>query len=304
MHKLDNQLITIFGGGGFVGRYVAEHLLALGARVRVAQRDPAQATFLRPLANLGYIQFVRADVRDPASTARALYASDAVINLTGSFDDMQAVHADGAAHIAQASAQAGVRAVVHLSAIGADAQSPSLYGRTKAAGEQAMTGSFPKTVILRPSIIFGREDQFVNRFAAMVQHGLVPVVAGHARFQPVYVGDVAAAVVRALAPRHAGQTFELAGPKIFTMNSLLRWLAEYTDHHPYFMPISGRLVASLPFSPISHDQLKMLSVDNVAADGALGLADLGIIPTAIENVAADWLVQYRRNGRFSKGKSG
>lgn len=303
MHKLDGQLISILGGGGFVGRYVTERLLALGARVRVAQRNPQQATFLRPLANLGQIQFVRADVRDPAGVARAIGGSHAVINLVGSFTEMQAVQADGAGHVAQAAAQAGASMLVHLSAIGADPNSPSLYGRTKASGEAAVRGAFPQAAILRPSVIFGREDQFVNRLGRMVQHKLVPVVAGSARFQPVYVGDVAAAVVAALAPQHAGRTYELAGPTAYTMDGLLHWLAHYTGHRPRFFPVSGRLIASLPFSPISKDQLAMLRVDNVPADGALGLVDLNITPTPLENVAHDWLVLYREQGRFADKKA-
>lgn len=302
MQKLDGQLITILGGGGFIGRYVTGRLLALGARVQLAQRDPRQATFLRPLGNLGQIQFLRANVRDPASIARAVRGSDAVINLVGSFADMQAVQADGAGHVAQAAAQAGVPTLVHLSAIGADANSPSLYGRTKAAGEAAIRQAFPQAVILRPSIIFGREDQFVNRFANMVQYAVVPVIGGSSRFQPVYVGDVAAAAINALAPQHAGQTYELAGPQVFSMKGLLRWLADFTGHSPCFLPLPGGLIASLPFTPITKDQYAMLSVDNIPASGALSLADLGIVPTALENVAEDWLVMYREQGRFAGKK--
>jgi uncharacterized protein YbjT (DUF2867 family) len=299
MQKLDGQLITIFGGGGFVGRYVVEQLLAQGARVRVAQRDPHQATYLRALANLGQIQFVRADVRDQASVLRAMQGSVAAVNLVGSFDNMQSVQADGAGHIAQAAEQAGVTALVHISAIGADPQSPSLYGRSKADGEAAVRTAFPKAVILRPSIIFGREDKFVNRFAKMVQYSIVPVVGADARFQPVYVGDVAQAVAAALNPVHDGKTFELAGPQPFTMKGLLRWLADLTGRKPLFINVSGGLISSLPFSPMSKDQWNMLQVDNVPAAGSLGLADLGLTPTALESVAADWLVLYREKGRFA-----
>lgn len=299
MQKLDGQLITIFGGGGFVGRYVVEQLLAQGARVRVAQRDPHQATYLRALANLGQIQFVRADVRDQVSVSRAMQGSVAAVNLVGDFDNMQAVQAEGAGHIAQAAAQAGLTALVHISAIGAAPQSPSHYGRSKADGEAAVRAAFPKAVILRPSIIFGREDQFVNRFAKMVQYSIVPVVGADARFQPVYVGDVAQAVVAALNPVHGGKTFELAGPQPFTMKGLLRWLADLTGRTPLLVNVSGGLISSLPFSPISKDQWNMLQVDNVPAAGSLGLADLGLTPTALESVAADWLVLYREKGRFA-----
>lgn len=299
MQKFDGQLITIFGGGGYVGRYVVEALLAQGARVRVAQRNPHQATFLRALANLGQIQFVRADVRDAASVARAVHGSSAVVNLVGGFDNMQAIHVDGAAHIAKAAADAGAAAMVHMSAIGADPQSPSLYGRSKAAGEAAVRTAFPSAAILRPSIIFGREDQFVNRFAKMVQWPIAPVVGAEARFQPVYVGDVAKAVVSALHPFHAGNNYELAGPQPFTMKALLIWLADYTGNSPYFVNVSGALLSFLPFSPMSKDQWKMLQVDNVPAAGSLGLSDLGIPPTALESVAPDWLVLYRDKGRFA-----
>ena len=303
MQKFDGQLITIFGGGGFVGRYVVQELLAQGARVRVAQRNPHQATYLRALANLGQIQFVRADVTDAASVARAVAGSDAVVNLTGSFDKMQAIHAEGAAHIAKAAADAGASALVHISAIGADPQSPSLYGRSKAEGEAAVRAAFPAATILRPSIIFGREDQFVNRFAKMVQWPITPVVGAEARFQPVYVADVAKAVIAALHPAHSAKIFELAGPQPFTMQALLRWLADYSDHDPLFINIAGGLISSLPFAPISKDQWKMLQVDNVPAAGSLGLRDLGLTPTALESVASDWLILYREKGRFADVKS-
>lgn len=310
MQKLDGQLITVLGGGGFVGRYVVQRLLARGARVRVAQRTPRAATFLKPLGGLGQTQFVAADVRDPASIARAVQGSDAVINLVGAFDNMQAVQADGAGHVATAAKAAGVGTLVHVSAIGADRGSLSAYGRSKGDGEAAVRAAFPAAAILRPSIVFGREDQFINRFAAMIRMTpVIPVVAPNVKFQPVYVGDVADAVVAALGDTAAGRTFELGGPQVLTMGELQRWIAGATGRSPLFVDVpdvvAGALASGLgwaPGAPITKDQWLMLQKDNVVADGAAGLAELGVVPTSLAAVADDWLVQYRRHGRFAVQK--
>lgn len=307
MQKLDGQLITVLGGGGFLGRYVVQRLLARGARVRIAQRTPRAATFLKPLGGLGQTQFVAADVRDAASIARAVQGSDAVINLVGAFGDMQAVQADGAGHAAAAAKAAGVATLVHVSAIGADRDSLSAYGRSKGDGEAAVRGAFADAAILRPSIIFGREDQFINRFAALIRMApVIPVIAPNTRFQPVYVGDVADAVVAALGDAAAGRTFELGGPQVLTMGELQRWIANATGRSPLFVDVpdvvAGALASGLgwaPGAPITKDQWLMLQKDNVAADGAEGLAQLGVTPTSLESVADGWLVQYRRLGRFA-----
>jgi NADH dehydrogenase len=308
MQKLDGQLITVLGGGGFLGRYVVQRLLARGARVRIAQRSPRAATFLKPLGGLGQTQFVAADVRDAASIARAVQGSDAVINLVGAFDDMQAVQADGAGHAAAAAKAAGISTLVHVSAIGADRDSLSAYGRSKGDGEAAVRAAFPGATILRPSIIFGREDQFINRFATLIRMApVVPVIAPGARFQPVYVGDVADAVVAALGDAAAGKTFELGGPQVLTMGELQRWIASATGRSPLFVDVpdvvAGALASGLgwaPGAPITKDQWLMLQKDNVVADGADGLAMLGVTPTSLGAVADDWLVQYRRLGRFAQ----
>lgn len=308
MQKLDGQLITVLGGGGFVGRYVVQRLLARGARVRIAQRNPRAATFLKPLGGLGQTQFVAADVRDAASIARAVAGSDAVINLVGAFGDMQAVQADGAGHVAAAAAAAGVRTLVHVSAIGADRDSLSAYGRSKGDGEAAMRAAFRGAAILRPSIVFGREDQFINRFAAMMRVSpVIPVIAPATKFQPVYVGDVADAVVAALAPAAAGQLYELGGPEVLTMAALLRWIADATGRSPLFVDVPDFVASALasglgwaPGAPITKDQWLMLQQDNVVAPGADGLAQLGIVPTSLAAVADGWLVQYRRLGRFAQ----
>ncbi|MDO9368217.1 MAG: complex I NDUFA9 subunit family protein [Sphingopyxis sp.] len=308
MQKLVGQLITVLGGGGFLGRYVVQRLLARGARVRIAQREPRAATFLKPLGGLGQTQFVAADVRNSASVARAVQGSDAVINLAGAFGDMQAVQADGAGHVAAAAKAAGVATLVHVSAIGADPASVSAYGRSKGDGEAAVHTAFPGATILRPSIIFGREDQFINRFAALIRLSpVVPVIAPHAKFQPVYVGDVADAVVAALAPAAAGKVFEIGGPQVLTMRGLLRWIGDATGRSPLFVDIPDVVASALasglgwaPGAPITKDQWLMLQHDNVVANGAAGLVQLGITPTSLESVADSWLVQYRRHGRFAQ----
>lgn len=308
MQKLDGQLITVLGGGGFLGRYVVQRLLARGARVRIAQRNPRAATFLKPLGGLGQTQFVVADVRDAASIARAVQGSDAVINLVGAFDDMQAVQADGAGHVAASAKAAGARALVHVSAIGADRGSLSAYGRSKGDGEAAVRMAFAVAAILRPSIIFGREDQFINRFATLIRMApVVPVIAPNAKFQPVYVGDVADAVVTALGDAAAGKTFELGGPQVLTMGELQRWIASATGRSPLFVDVPDVVAGALasgfgwaPGAPITKDQWLMLQKDNVVAEGADGLAGLGITPTSLESVADGWLVQYRRLGRFAQ----
>jgi len=308
MQKLDGQLITVLGGGGFLGRYVVQRLLARGARVRVAQREPRAATFLKPLGGLGQTQFVAVDVRDPVSVARAVQGSDAVINLVGAFGDMRAVQADGAGHVAAAAKAAGAGALVHVSAIGADPESPSAYGHSKGDGEAAVRAAFADAAILRPSILFGREDHFINRFAAMMRMApVVPVIAPKAKFQPVYVGDVADAVVAALGRDAAGKTFELGGPQVLTMADLLRWVADATGRSPLFVDVPDFVASTLasgfgwaPGAPITKDQWLMLQHDNVVANGAAGLAELGVTPTSLGSVADGWLVQYRRNGRFAE----
>ncbi|MBL0768543.1 complex I NDUFA9 subunit family protein [Sphingopyxis sp. DHUNG17] len=308
MHNLDGQLITVLGGSGFLGRYVVQRLLARGARVRIAEREPRRATFLKPLGGLGQTQFVAADVRDAASIARAVSGCDAVINLVGAFDDMQAVQASGAGHVAAAAKAAGVRALVHVSAIGADPDSASAYGRSKGEGEKAVRNEFRAAAILRPSIIFGREDQFINRFATMIRFApVVPVIAPNTKFQPVYVGDVADAVVAALGAGAAGKIFELGGPQQMSMIELLRWIADATGRQRLFVEVPDAVASALastvgwlPGAPITKDQWLMLQRDNVVAPRAAGLKQLGITPTALAAVADGWLVQYRRHGRFSE----
>lgn len=303
---MKDRLVTLIGGGGFLGRYVAQELLSRGARLRIAQRDPREALFLKPLGGLGQTQFVAADVRKPATIARAVQGADAVVNLVGALKgDFDALQVVGARTVAEAAASAGASSLVHISAIGADTESPSAYGRSKAKGEAAVRAAFPAAVIMRPSLLFGREDKFVNRFAAMVATlPVVPVLRAATKFQPVYVTDVAQAVVKALGDgQAAGKTLELGGPDIISMGALIRWIAEAIGRDPAILELPdavGELIARvgfLPGAPITLDQWRMLQADNVVA-GANGLTSLGITPTPMDAVVPGWLVRFRRHGRF------
>ena len=303
---MKDALVTVFGGGGFVGRYVVQQLFDAGARVRIAQRHPKAAFFLR-LGRIGRIQFLAADVRRRDSIARAVAGSDAVINLVGAFGQMEAVQAQGAKIVAEAAAAAGVGTLVHVSAIGADPESPSRYGASKGRGEEAVRAAFPGATILRPSIVFGREDQFTNRFARMLKLPVVPVVRGGTKFQPVFVADLASAIVGAAADpqRHGGKTYEIAGPEAFGMAELLRRLAHWTGRSPHFVDLPDAAAAAMarlggwaPGAPLTWDQWLMLQQDNVASAGAEGLEAFGIRPTPLAAVAPGWLVQYRKQGRF------
>ena len=301
---MQGKLITIFGGGGFLGRYVAQTLLGQGARVRVACRNANSANHIKPLGNLGQVQLMEADVRKPASVTRAVADADAVVNLVGSFANMNAVQNIGAGVVAKAAADAGVTALVHISAIGADTNSAAEYGQSKAGGEAAVHAAFPSAVILRPSIVFGREDQFINRFAGLIRMlPVVPVIGAATRFQPVFVGDVAKAVAAALA-HPDGRVLELGGPEIFSMMELNRWIAKAIGRTPLFVEvpdIAAKMLAKgtgwMPGAPITEDQYKMLGSDNVVT-GTDGLAAYGIVPTPIDVIAADWLDIYRKHGRF------
>ncbi|MGE4431411.1 MAG: complex I NDUFA9 subunit family protein [Sphingobium sp.] len=300
------MLVTIFGGGGFVGRYVAQELLAKGMRVRVAERNPGKAIRVKPLGGLGQTQFVHADVTDAPSVARAVAGADAVVNLVAVLDGkLDAINHQGAAHVARAVADAGIATLVHISAIGADANSNSAYGRSKGQGEQAVRSACPDAILIRPSIIFGPEDQFTNRFANMARLGpVLPVLAPETKFQPVYVVDVARAIAEAVenSAAHAGETFELGGAQVMSMMEINRFVASHSGQKPTILAMSdafGALLSMIPFSPITRDQWKMLAHDTVVSAGAKGLGDLGVAPTPLGAVADGWLVSYRKHGRFS-----
>jgi len=311
MVQKTDRLVTLFGGGGFIGRYVAQALFARGQRVRIAGRDPRRAFFLKPLAGLGQVQFAAADVTSADMVARAVHGSDAVINLVGILrGDFDAVHRQGAANVAEAAAAAGAEALVHVSAIGADAESESRYGRSKGEGESAVRAAFPTATIVRPSVAFGQEDNFVNRFAAMARLlPFLPVVRGGWRLQPVHAADVGRAVaLAAIDPRsHGGRTYELGGPQVLTMLELSRWIAEAAGRGgKAIVPIPdpvGRLLARaagwLPGAPITWDQWLMMQRDSVVGEGASGFEAFGISPSPLAAIAEGWLTAYRRSGRFA-----
>jgi len=305
---MQDKLITVIGGSGFLGRYTVQALLKTGARVRIAARDPLDAWYLKPQGGLGQTQFIAADIRKPETVTRAVAGADGVVNLVGILKgDFETFHVAGARNVAEAAAAAGVTALVHVSAVGADSASPSGYGKSKGDGEAEVKAAFPTATILRPSIVFGREDGFVNRFAQIIAMlPVVPIIRGPAKFQPVYVGDVAHAIVTALGDPgvHGGQTYELGGPEVISMGELNRWIATKTGRKRGFVgvpdAIAGFMASALgwmPGAPMTKDQWRMLQMDNVAQDD--GLAKLGITPTPLDAVADGWLVRYKRQGRFT-----
>lgn len=303
-----DRLITLFGGGGFIGRYAAQALFKAGCRVRIAERAPQRAFSLKPLAALGQIQFARVDLADRDAVAAACHGADAAVNLVGILKgDFRKVHVEGARNIAEAAAAAGVPALVHISSIGADPESESRYGASKGEGEGAVRAAFPGATILRPSIVFGLEDYFINKFARMAQLlPVLPVIRGGWRFQPLHVADLGKAIAAAaLSPAaHAGQTYELGGPEIMTMAALNRWLSRATGRNRPVVEIPdaiGKLIARLGFlpgAPMTWDNWLMLRRDSVAAGP--GCDAFGIRPVPLAAVAEDWLTLYRRHGRFAK----
>ena len=305
-----DRLVTLFGGGGFLGRYVAQALFRTGARVRIVQRDPRSAFFLKPLASLGQIQFVAADILDAERVRAATQGSQAVVNLVGILKgDFEGIHVEGARNAAEAAAAAGAGAFVQVSAIGADPEAPSAYARSKGEGEAAVRAAFPTATIVRPSLVFGREDNFVNRFAGLARLGAVlPVVRGAMKIQPVYAADAARAIAAAaLDPRtHGGRTYELGGPQVLTMRELMEWVCRTTgrgrtlvDVPDPVAAIAARATGWLPGAPLTHDQYLMLCRDSVVSPDARGLEAFGIPKTPLAAVAEGWLTSYRKHGRFA-----
>ena len=307
-------LVALVGGSGFIGTAVAEAFAASGWRVVAVCRNPDNARHLKPLGDLGQVGARRADVRDPASLRTALAGADAVVNLVGILDEKGGqrfadVQARGAGNVAAAAAAVGARAFVQLSAIGADPESPAAYARTKAEGEAAVRAAFPAAAIVRPSLVFGAGDGFTNRFAGLIAASpAVPVIAPETRFQPVFVNDVAAAVLaitlRQLAGE-AGAIYELGGPDVLSMRQILGFIADSIGQEKPLLDtpdLGARLLSSLGFlpgAPLTHDQYLMLKSDNVASAGLPGLGELGISPTALMAVAPQWLARYRVGGRFA-----
>jgi NADH dehydrogenase len=304
------SVATVFGGSGFIGRYVVKRLTHQGYVVRVAVRDPEAALFLKPMGAVGQVVPLYASVVNEPTVQRAVAGAEVVINLVGILAEtrgatFQAIHAEGAERIARLAGASGARYLVHVSAIGADPTSRSRYAATKAAGEQAVRQRFPSATILRPSIVFGPEDAFFNRFGAMARMSpVMPVIAGDTRMQPVYVGDVADAVMAALVRQDAaGAVYELGGPRIWTFREILAYVLKQTCRHRPLVNVPmgvARLQAAiaelLPSKPLTRDQLLMLARDNVVAPGMPGLTDLGIVPTPVELVVPSYLRRYQPGG--------
>ena len=308
MIEPSEQLVTVFGGAGFIGRYVCEFLFRSGVRVRVASRDPRNDYFLQPLAQVGQFGFEKADITNADSVRNAVKSATAVINLCGTFGrDMHKVHVDGARNVAEAAVEAGARALVHVSAIGADVHAQSAYGVTKGEGEGAVRKAFPNATLIRPSLVFGPEDQLTNRFAAMARLPFLPVIAAKRNFQPVYVRDVAKAIsMAALDPgRFGGNGYEIAGPQVMSMAELHHAILEITGQRPevVHMPdlLTGLLakLGWLPGAPLTEDQWRMLQRDNVPSGSAPGLEAFGIEPTPLAAVGYEWLGRFHRGGKFA-----
>lgn len=321
------KVVTVFGGSGFIGRQVVKRLAAQGWIVRAAVRDPVGAAFLKPMGDPGQVNPVAADVTDMASVRAAVAGADAVINLVGilvekgkaSFD---AVHRLGADNVAPAARGAGAARLVHMSALGADKNSASDYARTKALGEEAVLAAFPGATIFRPSVVFGPDDDFFNRFAKLARLSpVLPVFTGDGfrkvhtengygvdwfgsggpTFQPVYVGDVAEALVKGVTEaKTAGKVYELGGPRRYTLKEVLELILKVTERRSLLVPLPfcvAKLQASvlrlLPKPPLTPDQVKLLRVDNVVRGGKPGLTDLGIAPVAAEAVLPTYLHRYQ-----------
>ncbi len=318
-----SKFVTIFGGSGFVGRYIARRLAKEGWRVRVACRRPNEALFVRSYGAVGQVEPVFCNIRDDASVAAALAGASAAVNCVGTFDrggtnNFDSVQSEGAGRIARLAASGGLSALVHISAIGADVDSVSDYSRTKGEGEAAVLAAFPNAMILRPSVIFGNEDGFFNRFAAMSRLGpILPLVGGATRFQPVSVEDVAAAAVKGVTGEATG-IYELGGPDVDTLSGLIKSMLGVIQRR--------RLVINLPFwvgsiiagllgagsaltlglvrnSILTQDQVRSLKTDSVVHPGAKTLTDLGVTPTGFAAVIPEYLWRYRPSGQYAAIKA-
>lgn len=312
---MKNKLVTIFGGSGFLGRHTVRALAKEGYRIRVATRRPNLATHLLPAGHVGQIQLLKTDVHEPEQVARALEGADAAINFCGVLyssgeQTFDAIHVAAAESIAKAARAAGASTLVHVSAIGANADSDSAYAQSKAEGEKRVREAFPAATILRPSIVFGPEDGFFNKFAALARFlPALPLIGGGAtRFQPVFVGDVAAAIARCLSDVSArGQTYELGGPNIYTFKDLMQIVLRETDRERALVPlpfaiatIQAMFLQFLPGRLLTPDQVTLLKTDNVVSAGAKTIADLGIAPTSVEAEVPAYLWRFRPKGQYEE----
>jgi NADH dehydrogenase len=306
-------MVTIFGGSGFLGRHIVRALANDGWRIRAAVRNPNTAHFLRPMGRVGQIQTVKVNVRDDAAVDAALRGADAAINLVGILwqtggQRFRALHAEAAERIARTAGSHNVARLIHVSSLGTAPDSPGLYGRSKAEGEERVRRAFPGAIIFRPSVVFGPEDDFFNRFGALARFSpILPLIGGgRTRFQPVYVGDVARAAARALSdPEAAGKTFELVGPEVMTLKDIMRLVLREVHRKRALVPvpfgiarIKAAVLGLFPHPLLTIDQVRMLERDNVVSEGALTLRDLGIAPTAAEAILPSYLWRFRKHGEF------
>lgn len=313
-------LVTVFGGSGFVGGQVVRALAKAGHRVRVAVRNPNLAYKMRMLGDVGQIEVVQANVRNAPSVARAVDGAEAVVNLVGVLwesgrQKFQTLHVMGAKTVAEQAKAAGVKRLVQISALGADAGSPSKYQRTKAEGEAAVRAAFPGAVVIRPSIVFGAEDKFFNKFGQMAAlFPALPLIGGgETKFQPVYVGDVAQVVAKAVAsPAAEGLTYELGGPAVYSFKEILEFILRETGRNRILAPIPffaagliGKIGDLSPINPpLTSDQVESLKADNVADNGLPGLAEAGVVPTTVESVVPSYLYRYRKGGQYAEVPAG
>lgn len=306
---MKQKLVTVFGGSGFLGKYVVQELAEAGYRVKVASRDPEEGKDIKVVGKVGQIAFISASIRDDESVARAVEGSWAVINLVGILyakrkQNFSAIHAQGAERLAKAAKAAGAEAFIQVSALGVDKASRSRYARSKLNGEKAVATAFPGATILRPSVLFGAEDHFLNQFALMAKFSpCLPLIGGgHTKFQPVYAADVARAMVRVLEePELRGETYELGGPNVYTFRQILEYILQETRqnsrlvHVPFSMAtILGAFMELLPIPPLTRDQVELLKTDNIVSEEAKTFAELGIAPNAMEAVAPAYLAAYRK----------
>jgi uncharacterized protein YbjT (DUF2867 family) len=305
-----NRRTAVLGGSGFIGRYIVKRLTHKGFVVRVAVRDTEAALFLKPMGAVGQVVPLHASLANEATVHRAVEGADLVVNTVGILaeqrsGDFRLIHAEGAGRVARLSAATGVARLVHISAIGADPHAASRYAATKGEGEALMRAAFPGVTILRPSLVFGPEDHLFNRFAGLARLSpVMPVICGDTRFQPVYVGDVADAVMAALARTDAsGKTYELGGPRVWRFRELLAYILKETGRRRRMMDIpmgmarlQARLMEMLPGKPLTRDQLLMLQTDNVVTPDMPGLQDLGVVPTPVELVVPLYLRRFQPGG--------
>lgn len=302
---LSGQLVTIFGGTGYIGNYVAQALLARGARLRLASRSPGKAQSLKPLANLGQLQLMPCDITREEHVAAALDGAAYVVNLVGAFSgDLEKLMGEAPGTIAKLAAERGIAAMVHVSAIGADAASSTGYARGKAIGEQRVLAAYPGATVLRPSIVFGKDDNFINLFAGMVEMlPVLPVFGPEAKLQLVYADDVAEAIATALEhPQlHGGHTYELGGPEQLSMMQIHERIAAAQGRKRTFLAMPDGLsaaFAAMPLTPMSRDQWTLLKPGSTVAPGARGFAELGIEPKPLGLFLDKWMLRYRKHGRF------